>query len=115
METKTEGRDGSVTVISDGYGFGSITVGPPLRPEPTRVEPRRLTRAELLKKFRSADRDLEVAERFGLPTAARRAERGSFTLTPIWREDLLDRWADEQRAKATDMLRLVGPATTAKR
>ena len=109
MDQKIVHADGSATVISDGYGFGSIQVGPPARPEPTRVEPRRLIRAEVLRKFRWTDRDLEVAERFGLPPAARRIERGRFTLTPIWREDLLDRWALDQREKAATILQLVGP------
>ena len=106
-ERRIQHADGSATVISDSYGFGSLTVGPLVRPEPIRDKPRRLTRERVLKKFGWSDADFDEAQRFGFPPAAHRPTLGSFALVQIWREDVLDKWAAEWREKASAILRLV--------
>ena len=50
-EERIPHADGSVTIHDDHYGFGSINVGPPTRPEPVRVEPVKLTDTEICKRY----------------------------------------------------------------
>ena len=110
MATQTiVGRDGQTqTIISDSYAFHGEIQGPPAPPEPTRNKPRSLTRAQVKAKFGWNDADFEEALQLNFPVGGHVVKTGSDRKPWCVREDLLDRWAGEQRAAATTIRRLVG-------
>jgi hypothetical protein len=80
----------------------------PDRPEPVRVEPRKFTYKPMLARMGWTDADFKEAQQFGFPAGGQLVRPGSFTFPLQWREDVLNRWANEQREKAMTILRLVG-------
>ena len=108
-ETRIAGRDGTITIADSSYGFGSINVGLPARPEPPRVEDKKLDRKQVMRRFNCTDADFEAVQQFGFPGSTdRRHHFGEWTVTLLWRELALNRWAADQREKAELILRLVG-------
>jgi hypothetical protein len=101
-----EGRP--VAAIPSAYGFASIEVGPPLRPEPARVEVRTIDKKQLLRKLLWTEDDFQAAQQFDFPTAGKRTRFCNWGIDLIWREDAIDRWIAVQRDKAAEILRLVG-------
>jgi hypothetical protein len=96
------------TLITDSYAR-TIVAGPPDPPEPPRREDKKLTRRELGKKFKlSDDETSELIERRGFPAASRRVPFGSWAVTLVWSEHLVDEWAARERAEATRILELLG-------
>src|SRR5690242_18429963 len=52
MAEKIAGADGTITVIDEHYGFGSMAAGPATRAEdPARYTPRTLTESEVLRRY----------------------------------------------------------------
>lgn len=81
-EQQIVGRDGSVSVISEGYGFGSVSVGPPERPDdPTRWHSPRVDEEALCKRYgmsAEAFRALQGDHPLAFPKAASTRERRAF-------------------------------------
>ena len=50
----------------------------------------------------------EVMAPSGFPVAAKRTSFGSWTITLVWSERLIDRWVSEQREHADTIKRLLG-------
>jgi len=55
------GRDGTVTVVSDSYGWGSISTGGPTRQEDsTQYEPRTLSEDEVCRRYKATKEELRL-------------------------------------------------------
>jgi hypothetical protein len=106
-EQRIAGKDGSTTVISDSYGFGSVQVGPPIRPEPPRVESPWIDKPRLLKKLGFTEEDFVEAQQYEFPIAAKRPQIGGWAITLVWRESQIDEWVDRMRASIAARQRLI--------
>ena len=96
------------TVIEGEYS-STLIVGPPDRPEPPRVEDKRLTRAQVRKKWGITDDELqELMDMPGFPASMKRIPLGEWGLILVWSESLLDRFAADKRALAAQITRLLG-------
>lgn len=94
-------------IIPSQYGIGEIAPIPD-RPRPAPVEPRRLDRAGVQRKFGWSDAQFEQALTLNFPAAGVRSSFGNWKIVSIWNEALLDAWAVEVREKAAAMIALVG-------
>ena len=81
----------------------------PDKPEPPRVEDRKLDCKQVMKKFRWTSEQFDAA--IAMPTfpiSSKRSMVGSWRITLVWSEHMLDRWAAEQRVLAAEIKSLLG-------
>ena len=81
----------------------------PDRPEPLRVEDRKVDRKLVMKKCKWTGEQFDAA--IAMPTfpiAGKRSRVGSWGITLVWSEHMLDRWAAEQRVLAAEIKSLLG-------
>jgi hypothetical protein len=73
MEKRITHADGSTTVITDSYGFGSIVVGPPTRREKTEAEREREEEADRMtfEELGMSPDELTQAQALGFPARSR--------------------------------------------
>jgi hypothetical protein len=106
MATRLDER----TILSDSFApFGELAPLPD-RPEPTRREAVYLTQADIQKRFRWSADDFEKALQRNFPQSNKRVGRGSWGITLVWKDALIDRWIEETKREAETLAALVARA-----
>ena len=109
MKNQQRPASGAITVIDDNYGFGSIQAGPPDKPEPARVEPKRLSREEIMRRFGWDDAAWDAALSLGFPSKTHAGSVfGGWGLKNLWLSTVVDRWVLDSRQKAATLRALLG-------